>query len=338
MADTQDEAIEVTGRSLRAKCSNLPTELLLADSSEARLERALVVDPAREAPGCRVDAPGGCEAVRSGQTRVFESSEDIDACPKLSGRATGACFAVCTPVTVLGRTIGVLHAIGPDGQPPREVVRDVLETTGAQVGSRLGVIRAMHQSRLQASTDPLTGLLNRRSLEDRVKELRNARVPYVTAMADLDQFKRLNDAHGHETGDRALRVFTRAVEETVRAQDTVARYGGEEFVIVFPRCSTREAADVLERTRARLKEALQDAEVPAFTFSAGIAESQPDESFHDALRAADEALTRGQTLGPRSRVDRVDDPNGAGAAGLTSPRRERVPSACLTPRRCGNHD
>lgn len=176
--------------------------------------------------------------------------------------SNGPCSAVCTPVTVLGRTIGVLHAVDPVGKPPRAGVRDALETTGTQTGSRLGVVRAMGQSQLQASTDPLTGLLNPRSIEDRVQDLRRARVPFVVAMADLDHFKLLNDAHGHETGDRALRLFTRTMEETVRTQDIVARYGGEEFVIVMPRCSTGEAAEAMARVRAALKEALADANVP----------------------------------------------------------------------------
>ena len=300
MADTEEEALDTMGRSLRHACSGLPVELLLADSSQAHLERALVAYP-DNVPGCPVDAPRACEAVRSGQTRVFASSEDIDACPKLRGRPNGPCSAVCSPVTVLGRTIGVLHAVGPVGKPPRAGVRDALETTGTQTGSRLGVVRAMGQSQLQASTDPLTGLLNRRSLEERVQDLRRARVPYVVAMADLDHFKLLNDAHGHETGDRALRLFTRTMEEAVRTQDTVARYGGEEFVIVFPRCSTGEAAEAMARVRAALKEALANADVPEFTFSVGLAEAGPDESLHDALRAADEALMGAKRSG-RDRV------------------------------------
>ena len=301
MADTEEEALDIVGRSLRQSCSGLPVELLLADSSHAHLNRALVVDPEVGAPGCPVDAPRACEAIRRGQTTVFSSSENIDACPKLRDRSKGPCSAVCTPVTVLGRTIGVLHAVGPVGSPPRGRVRDVLETTGTQTGSRLGVIRAMGQSQLQASTDPLTGLLNRRSLEDRVQDLRRAQVPFVVVMADLDHFKLLNDAHGHETGDRALRLFTRTMEETVRTEDIVARYGGEEFVIVMPRCSMRQAAQAMDRARAALKEALASGDVPDFTFSAGLAEAGPDETLHGVLRAADEALMGAKRSG-RDRV------------------------------------
>lgn len=297
MADTEDEALEVTGRALASSARRMPVELLLADSSQAHLYRAVVAGPDPAGPGCTVDAPRACAAVRRGHTTTFPSSEDVGACPRLRDRPSGACSAVCTPVAILGRTIGVLHAIGPEGRPPTAEQRDLLETTGAQVGSRLGVIRAMSQSELQASTDPLTGLLNRRSLEDRVRGLCRTRTPFVVAMVDLDHFKALNDSFGHETGDRALRVFSRALAETVRAEDVVARYGGEEFVIVFPRCSVREAADVLERVRERLRAALSAAEVPEFTCSAGVAEAGPDEQFHDVLRAADEALLAAKRSG-----------------------------------------
>jgi diguanylate cyclase (GGDEF)-like protein len=301
MADTEDEALEITGRALASSARNVPVELLLADSSQAHLYRAVVAGPDPAGPGCTVDAPRACAAVRRGQATTFSSSEALGACPRLRDRPSGPCSAVCTPVAILGRTIGVLHATGPDGHPPTAEQQDLLETTGAQVGSRLGVIRAMSQSQLQASTDPLTGLLNRRSLEDRVRDLRRSRTPFVVAMADLDHFKVLNDSFGHETGDRALRVFSRVLAETVRAEDVVARHGGEEFVIVFPRCSVREAAEVLERVRERLRAALAAADGPEFTCSAGVAEAGPDESFHDVLRAADEALLAAKRSG-RDRI------------------------------------
>ena len=301
MADTEDEALEVAGRALGQACSEVPAELLLADSSEAHLHRALIAGPDPAGPGCPVDVPRGCAAVRRGQTTVFPSSEAVGACPKLRDRPGGPCSAVCTPVTVLGRTIGVLHATGPVGHPPANVARDTLETTGTQIGSRLGVIRAMSQSQLQASTDPLTGLLNRRSLEDRVRDLRRARIPFVVAMADIDHFKMLNDSFGHETGDRALRLFSRTMVEAVRVQDIVARHGGEEFVIIFPRCSTIEAAEVIERVRTELQTALMNGEVPEFTCSVGVADAGPDEAFHDVLRAADEALMGAKRSG-RDRV------------------------------------
>lgn len=81
----------------------------------------------------------------------------------------------------------------------------------------------------------------------------------------------------------------------------MARHGGEEFVIVFPRCSTREAADVMDRVRDGLRDAIKAAGAPEFTFSAGLAEAAPDEDLKDILHAADEALMGAKRSG-RDRV------------------------------------
>lgn len=297
MTDTEGETLDVAGHALRNTCSKAAVELLLVDSSEVHIERALVVGPDVNVPRCPVNNPLGCAAIRRGQAMVFPSSESVDACPHLRDRPTGPCSAVCTPVSIVGKAIGVIHAVGPVGKAPGQTMRDILEVTGALAGSRLGVIRSLGQSRHQASTDPLTGLLNRRSLHEGASSLRTAAVPYVVAMADLDHFKKLNDTHGHETGDRALRAFARVLKETTRIHDLVSRYGGEEFVVVLPRSSTGEAADVMARTRAALTRELAETGVPEFTFSAGLAEAGPDETFHRVLLAADEALLAAKRSG-----------------------------------------
>jgi len=85
---------------------------------------------------------------------------------------------------------------------------------------------------------------------------------YVVLFADLDHFKDLNDVHGHEIGDRALRLFARVVRDSVRPKDIPARYGGEEFVIVLPDCTVGDACIVAERVQARLLDAIGTAAVP----------------------------------------------------------------------------
>ncbi len=94
-------------------------ELLLSDSSRAHLEQ-VAVNPASGGPACPVESPFACVAVRRGNPLVFESSEALNACPKLRGRAEGACSAVCVPISFMGRSLGVLHATGADGAPPDE--------------------------------------------------------------------------------------------------------------------------------------------------------------------------------------------------------------------------
>jgi diguanylate cyclase len=126
-------------------------------------------------------------------------------------------------------------------------------------------------------------------------------VPYVVAFADLDHFKNLNDAHGHELGDRALRMFARVLRDSVRPNDVPARFGGEEFVVVLPDCSIDDARRVASRIRERLVDALSLAAFPPFTLSIGLAPSQPGRSFADTLACADDALMVAKKSG-RDRV------------------------------------
>ena len=233
MGETEGDALEVTSKALRDAAPG-PAELLVADASRAHLRRAATA-PGREPPCCAVETPWGCPAVRQGRTLRFERSDDLSACPRLTGRGGDVVSAVCVPITILGTPTAVIHATAPvDEDAWTQESIDRLEGVAAQVGTRLGVLRAMAKSQLQAETDPLTGLLNRRAMEERVRHLREASTPFALAMADLDHFKRLNDSYGHDTGDRALRSFARVLREAVRDADVVARHGGEEFVIVLP--------------------------------------------------------------------------------------------------------
>ena len=273
--------------------------------------------PGSEAPGCGVETPWGCPAVRRGRTLYFESSDDLSACPRLSDRGGEPCSAVCVPITILGTPTAVIHATAPVGAAAwSAAVTDRLEGLAAQVGTRLGVLRAMAKSQLQAETDPLTGLLNRRAMEERVRHLREAGTPFALAMADLDHFKRLNDSYGHDTGDRALRTFARVLREAVRDNDVVARHGGEEFVVVLPGIDALTAAPVLHRIRERLLDAVGTALIPEFSVSIGLADSSWSSDLTDVLRAADHALMEAKAQG-RDRLVIADPP----APAASSPAR-----------------
>ena len=200
-----EEVIAVAAPSVRA-------EVLLADSSRAHLHRAAAAPQGEQWAGCAVVAPGDCPAVRRGHHLSFQSSGQFDSCPYLKGRPSGNCSAVCVPLSIMGQTVGVLHATAADGcLPPREEVV-ALEQVASKAGERLGMLRAFRQSEAQAATDPLTGLLNRRSLEQQVHQLTRHEVPFSIAYGDLDHFKSLNDTYGHETGDKALRTFAGALK------------------------------------------------------------------------------------------------------------------------------
>jgi diguanylate cyclase (GGDEF)-like protein len=313
MGESEGDALEVTAKALRDAAPG-PAELLVADASRAHLRRAAHA-PDREPPCCSVETPWGCPAVRQGRTLRFERSDDLSACPRLTSRGGEVLTAVCVPITILGTPTAVIHATAPveDDAFTAQTI-DRLEGVAAQVGTRLGVLRAMARSQLQAETDPLTGLLNRRAMEERVRHLREAGRPFALAMADLDHFKHLNDSYGHDTGDRALRTFARVLREAVRDADVVSRHGGEEFVVVLPGVDALTAAPVLHRIRDKLEEAVGTAMIPTFTVSMGVADSTWSSDLADVLRAADHALMAAKAQG-RDRLVIADPP----ASGSTVP-------------------
>ena len=234
-----------------------PVELLIADNSHAHLDRVLVASNDGEAPGCGVDSPDECITSRRARTLVFGDSDEIDSCPMLRDRARGPCSAACVPVSILGRMVGVMHTTGPVGEPLDGDRVDALQTLANQAGNRLGMLRVMAETRTQASTDGLTGLVNRRNFVNELRSLRSEGTEFAFVMADLDHFKMVNDTHGHEIGDRALRVFSETVRQVLRTDDLACRYGGEEFAIALPRSGTADAINAVERMRDALQRVIE---------------------------------------------------------------------------------
>jgi len=319
MAESDQDSFEVVSRALDTVL-DAPAELLLADSSRAHLRRVAVAAE-HGGPGCGVETPWSCPAVRRSKTMVFERSTDLDACPKLHDRSSAgaAQSAMCVPVTVLGTPMGVVHTTGAAGQTPTGPERVAVEALAEQAGSRIGVLRAMAASELQATTDPLTGLLNRRSLEAELTAMRDRHAEYAIAFIDLDHFKALNDTHGHETGDRALRSFARLLRRAVRDADLICRYGGEEFVVVFPDATVLDAEPVVERVVAKLSESVRSGDVPAFTISVGLSDSTMSAGHTEAIRRADEAMFRAKQTGRDRIVRSAAQSEDAGAHGVMRP-------------------
>jgi diguanylate cyclase (GGDEF)-like protein len=297
MAANEWEVLSIAGRAVTTLVGEERVEILLADNSNAHLERALVSGVDEEGPGCPVQSPSQCVAARRGQTQVFSDSEALDACPNLQGRDFGRCAGVCVPVSIMGRTTGVVHWAGAIEDLPERPTVEQLEVLANQSGARIGMIRVVSESQLQATTDHLTGMLNRRAFEAKVRDLRDEDVPFSLVMADLDHFKQLNDTHGHEAGDRALRVFVSVVKSILRPGDLACRYGGEEFVLALPNCDGHGATKVCERIREALALAGLDGKVPGFTCSFGVAPPRLGASLQELVNEADAALYEAKHAG-----------------------------------------
>ncbi|MCU1601559.1 MAG: hypothetical protein JWO22_2268 [Frankiales bacterium] len=285
--DTEAEVHSVVSRAVDALTGAAASRLLIADASEMHLVQ---VSGDRPLPGCcDVASPGACPAIRGGRTLLMSSSAELDACPRLRDRPGDPVSAVCTPVTFLGKALGVVQVLGEEGRSTSERTLHGLHDVAHLSGSRLGTMRALSQAQRQATVDPLTGLLNRRTLEDKVRGLGLTGTGYAVAMLDLDHFKTLNDTRGHEVGDRALKTFAQVLRDNLRDEDIVARYGGEEFVVVLPGCDADQALTALMHVRGALRQAVTATGV-AFTFSGGVTDTHASDSWQVQLRTADAGL------------------------------------------------
>lgn len=300
MAEDCEDIVNVVDVALRQALPSSSSHLMLANSSESNLEIVASNSNSKTAL-CQVTTLWACPAIRRGRTQSTLSSNNLDACPMLKDLDTDACSANCSPVMFMGRPLGVLHATNNvDHNWQISDKNSIREVSGA-VGNRLGVLRMLEQSKLQAATDALTGLSNRRTLEDRLNKLLHSRTPCVVAMCDLDKFKEINDTFGHDIGDRSLRRFARLLKEATRSEDLVARYGGDEFVIVFPDLAETDAIAALERVRESLAIVTGDGRTPEFTASFGICGSDDASDLDETIQKADEALLGAKKAG-RNRV------------------------------------
>ena len=165
----------------------------------------------------------------------------------------------------------------------------------------------------QVSQDQLTGVLNRRGLDDAMQremaraERRNSGL--CVAVLDLDNFKKLNDTYGHQAGDDALVHLTKVVRKTLRPTDTVARYGGEEFIILFSETDLEQAVLVMRRLQRELTKRffLHNNERLLITFSAGVAMLAPGESQDAVFARADKAMYQAKVQG-KNRVVSAEQP------------------------------
>lgn len=155
----------------------------------------------------------------------------------------------------------------------------------------------------QVHTDQLTGVLNRRGMDETFdRELNRAdrgQTPICVALLDIDNFKKLNDTLGHQAGDHALIHLARVIKECLRPADNVARYGGEEFVIILPDTPLKEGVEAIERLQREMtkKFFLNNNERVLVTFSAGVALRESNEDQENLIGRADKAMYIAKTTG-----------------------------------------
>lgn len=197
---------------------------------------------------------------------------------------------------VLKDVVGATRAMAQDTMSTRDELRGMREkalTTEAEIAK---LHQELDRVSIQARHDSLTGALNRKGLDEAlVRELsvvRRKETPLCMALLDIDNFKKINDKLGHETGDAALAHLATVAREVMRPQDTLARYGGEEFVLLLPDTALDKGVEAMTRLQRELTKRffMSGAEKVLITFSAGVAQVAADETGPDAIKRADQAM------------------------------------------------
>jgi diguanylate cyclase (GGDEF)-like protein len=267
-----------------------------------------------------VYGPSGCSgAATAGTTAVLVRTRaaDIDreeigsrlaallSSPRdwlLSAVLPDASNVVIVPLEADGARLGVVAVeFGPERAALRRDELALIEQSVARIGLSARAVQLLAEVESLATSDPLTGLPNRRLFDDTLdREIARARRsgnPLAVAMLDVDHFKVVNDRHGHQVGDEVLRQLARALENAARRESLIARYGGEEFVVLLPDATSADAVIAAERMRA----AAADVGAVAVTVSVGVAARDGDEGPEELLAAADAALYEAKRRG-RDRV------------------------------------
>lgn len=191
------------------------------------------------------------------------------------------------------------------------------------------------QAQALATTDMLTGLLNRRAMTDQL-ETELARVcrsgdPVCVALIDIDHFKKVNDHYGHRMGDEVLRAFAALAQGDLRQVDQLGRWGGEEFLLMMPHVDATQAWVAVERLRNRIAaHPMGDSGTLVVTISAGLAQFSPGESLDRWIERADQALYQAKQAG-RNRTLIAETPPATAATqtGAQSTARGPAPAATV---------
>jgi diguanylate cyclase (GGDEF)-like protein len=313
---TEIEVYDLLLHSLKERFQPRQVIIFQLKQSENFLEAAatLVPLPKDVAAWPVIEEPHNCKAVRTGRPFVVNDVQLEPLCPsKFLLPSDGSYY--CGPLIAGGIIIGSvrMEAAKDLWTPERQ---RLLESYLSGAASALSNLRLLDRMKQQANIDMLTGLYNRRFLEDYARKLfaiaRRRAQPVGMIMLDLDHFKGFNDVYGHEIGDRILRHFAKTVTASMRETNLAARYGGEEFIVILPDTSAKSCVLVAERIRKAVMTMVvpssAEKPLPQLTVSIGVAAfPEHGQTLEEIIQASDKALYESKRNG-RNRVTTASAP------------------------------
>ncbi|QCU72492.1 GGDEF domain-containing protein [Luteimonas yindakuii] len=306
---SRDELVLLTMRTMQDLVPGSSGRCYLSKSSQNFLESAGSFGD-RVISSSDVIMHEQCWALRRGQPHYTRGRSGGLRCAHIDDDTpVDGISSLCVPLVAQGSSLGLLHISGRTSDAVEDNDAGIIMSIAEQMGMAIANLQLRETLRLQSIRDPLTGLFNRRYLEENlVREMlrcERRRLPLSLMMLDVDHFKRFNDQHGHAAGDAVLAHVGRVLQSLVRAEDLACRYGGEEFTIVLPETGAEAAIQRgLEICRAMSSLTIRhmDRMLGPITVSIGIATAPHDSADPGLLlEIADAALYRAKAEG-RDRV------------------------------------
>jgi diguanylate cyclase (GGDEF)-like protein len=277
-----------------------------------------------------------CRVIRSRKSHTSIDSCSDSCCREIFRQSADS--SLCIPLTAHGEMIGILHLqqqsppkamrTKPDFEEHQEDinldVQRLASTTADLLAMALVNIKLRETLKYQATRDPLTGIFNRRYMEETLKrEIHRAHryeTPVGIIMIDLDNFRLFNNTFGHDAGDVVLRDIGRFLEANIRQEDVACRYGGEEFTLILPGASlsiTEKRAESIRHKALSLAIRYKDKDLDNVALSLGVAVfPEHGATAEELLQAADVALYRAKNAGRNQVVT---------ASGGSDVQRDRTP-------------
>ncbi len=288
---------------------NVDGALFLMNNSRTHLQSVARWGDFPEEVDENIFEPDACWGLRRGRIHEVEDVKIGPICPHLKHPPSAP--YMCLPLIAKGDILGLLHLrIKPStsGEDSWNTIADLKETVvifAEYLSLSIANIRLWERLTDQSIRDPLTGLFNRRYMEETIQReiLRAAQnqTKIGIIMADIDHFKNFNDTYGHKVGDELLIKLADFFKFEIRGSDIVCRYGGEEFILILPEASTEgtyKRAEHIREEVKNLKVYFQDQLLPSITLSMGIA-IYPDHGIelNDLIQVADAALYKAKEQG-----------------------------------------
>ena len=304
----ETEAYALLKRHLERSIEGAEVIVLNRNNSDNRLEPASSLPDGSSMTEKLLEAePTDCLAIRLAKTHApADGGDPLLACKLCGARGRKA---TCTPSLVGGEVIGSVLVEHPRPLAAPEAER--IQESVAHAAPVLANLRNLAVAETRAATDALTGLANKRAVEDTLKRMTaqagRLKAPLSCLLLDLDRFKEVNDRYGHAAGDEVLAAVGDVLTTALRGSDFVGRYGGEELVVLLPDTDREGAVRVAEKLRASIEAIEPPAQVERLiTASIGVA-VLPDDALdaESLLRMADRALYAAKADG-RNRVRAVD--------------------------------